>query len=110
MGLSVLLSFILGVSSLIWTSGTLASDLQGQRLSPSPANLLQTQHDIRDGHLTTRTAQTYVPNGEPWYDVDGNMIQAWGGSIYQEASTYYWIGQNSPSTGGLPSNITALAK
>lgn len=34
-----------------------------------------------------------MPNGEPWYDTDGNRINAHGGSIYEENGTYYWYGE-----------------
>jgi hypothetical protein len=40
---------------------------------------------------------TAVPNGEDWYDTDGEAIGAWGGNVYLEDSMYYWVGQSVPS-------------
>jgi hypothetical protein len=34
-----------------------------------------------------------LPNGQPWYDMQGNRINAHGGSIYHENGTYYWYGE-----------------
>ena len=39
--------------------------------------------------------------GKPWLDIDGNPIQAHGGYMYYENSTYYWIGENKEFTDGV---------
>ncbi|MBQ1341791.1 MAG: family 43 glycosylhydrolase [Erysipelotrichaceae bacterium] len=39
--------------------------------------------------------------GKPWLDTDGNPIQAHGGYMYYENSTYYWIGENKEFTDGV---------
>jgi len=32
--------------------------------------------------------------GKPWYDINGNLIQAHGGSVLYHRGTYYWYGEN----------------
>ena len=36
--------------------------------------------------------------GRPWYDTDGKRIQAHGGSMYHDGSTFYWYGENKERT------------
>lgn len=33
-------------------------------------------------------------NGQPWRDVDGQLIQAHGGTILGHQGTYYWYGED----------------
>lgn len=33
-------------------------------------------------------------SGQPWYDTDGALIQAHGGSVLYHEGTYYWYGEN----------------
>lgn len=55
--------------------------------------------------LMAAESYTAVPNGEIWYDTDGNQIQAWGGSMLKEGDTYYWVGADmSTSLPGEPPN------
>lgn len=35
-----------------------------------------------------------IVNGEPWYDTEGDFIQAHGGDFLYENGTYYWFGEN----------------
>ena len=35
-----------------------------------------------------------MKNGQMWYDVDGNAIQAHGGMILEFEGTWYWYGEN----------------
>lgn len=60
----------------------------------------------------TRALAAYsaVPNGQEWYDTDGNPIWAFGGNYYEEDSTYYWVGQNKPSLGLQSSDEPAMIK
>lgn len=39
-----------------------------------------------------------IINGKPWYDNNGNRIQAHGGSILFHNNTYYWYGENKEKT------------
>ena len=32
--------------------------------------------------------------GQPWFDTDGNLIQAHGGYMFQENGKFYWYGEN----------------
>ena len=32
--------------------------------------------------------------GQPWYDTDGKLIQAHGGSVFTADGRYYWVGEN----------------
>ncbi len=34
-----------------------------------------------------------LANGQPWYDVDGNLINAHGAGILFHNKTYYWFGE-----------------
>ena len=36
--------------------------------------------------------------GRPWYDTNGTRIQAHGGSMYHDGSTFYWYGENKERT------------
>ena len=36
--------------------------------------------------------------GEPWYDTEGKLIQAHGGSIIVDNGVYYWYGENKDHT------------
>ncbi|MCM3659510.1 chitobiase/beta-hexosaminidase C-terminal domain-containing protein [Georgenia satyanarayanai] len=35
-----------------------------------------------------------VPVGQPWFDTDGNSIQAHGGGFLEHGGWYYWVGEN----------------
>ncbi|TAQ89901.1 hypothetical protein B7494_g1771 [Chlorociboria aeruginascens] len=47
---------------------------------------------------------TAVPNGQIWYDLDGNSIQSFGGGFLEVDSWYYWVGQIFSSSTGPPFN------
>ena len=47
----------------------------------------------------TAHAATVLP-GTPWYDTDGNELQAHGGGLVVEGETYYLIGENKTSREG----------
>ena len=38
--------------------------------------------------------------GRPWLDINGNRIQAHGGSLFYENGLYYWYGENKEKTDG----------
>ena len=38
--------------------------------------------------------------GQVWHDTEGKRIQAHGGSIYYENSTFYWYGEDKTYTDG----------
>ena len=38
--------------------------------------------------------------GQPWYDTDGKLIQAHGGSVFPADGRYYWVGENKEFTDG----------
>lgn len=61
----------------------------------------------------TALAGTVLP-GIPWYDTDGQLLQAHGGGIVQEGDTFYLIGENKTSRegneGGNSFNSVAVSK
>ena len=36
--------------------------------------------------------------GQPWYDMEGKLIQAHGGSVLYHDNTFYWYGENKENT------------
>lgn len=64
----------------------------------------------RASHESKAEQYTAVPNGKEWHDINGNVIQAWGGNYYEEDSTFYWVGQNLPSIGLQASDDFAMIK
>lgn len=53
------------------------------QLDPRAANALPGQPNY-----------TAIPNGQSWYDTDGNLIDNFGGGFLKVDSWYYWIGQS----------------
>ena len=47
----------------------------------------------------TQKYKSFHP-GQPWYDTNGNRIQAHGGAVFYEAGNYYWYGENKEYTDG----------
>src|SRR6202000_1159165 len=47
---------------------------------------------------------TILTNGQTWYDVDGNPINAGSGDIIQVGPTYYWYG-----TGSVPFDVNVYS-
>ncbi len=43
---------------------------------------------VRDGDYTS------VPVGQPWFDTEGNSIQAHGGGFLEHDGAYYWVGED----------------
>jgi hypothetical protein len=41
------------------------------------------------------SAPGYIRPGQPWYDTEGNRIYAGGGGFWQDAGTYYWVGEGN---------------
>ena len=39
------------------------------------------------------TVNSFKP-GQPWYDTEGKLIQAHGGSVLYHEGTYYWFGED----------------
>lgn len=74
----------------------------------SPLDIGQSDHWTRDVQLDARAAlaarseYTAVPNGQTWYDTDGNPIEAFGGGFLKVDSWYYWVGQPFSAATGPP--------
>ncbi len=47
---------------------------------------------------------TAIPNGQLWYDTDGNSIQAFGGGFLKVDTWFYWVGQVFSASTGPPYN------
>ncbi|KAJ9134339.1 Coagulation factor 5 8 type domain-containing protein [Pleurostoma richardsiae] len=101
------LAVTLGLGGAVF--GLPAVDPSGGEFSSHAVQLPRVYGAVQGTSLNARAAQTYtsIPNGQIWNDVSGNMIGAWGGNVYKEDSTYYWIGQNTPGSASL-STGTAL--
>ena len=52
-------------------------------------------HDARARPAVVNDA---IHPGKPWFDTDGNRIQAHGGSMHHEGGTFYWYGENKEHT------------
>ncbi|KAH8887997.1 coagulation factor 5 8 type domain-containing protein [Thozetella sp. PMI_491] len=88
---------------LLAASGWLGGAFAESRTRLQPSNLAYDASNPwsrGNAALRVRDLLPYkaVPNGENWYDIAGDRIKAWGGNIYAENSTFYWVGQNSPSS------------
>lgn len=46
-----------------------------------------------DSRSPAQPSYTAIPNGQPWYDTDGNLIENFGGGFLQVDSWFYWVGQ-----------------
>lgn len=58
---------------------------------------------------TVSLAASWITPGAVWKDTSGNTIDAHGGMIYQQGTTFYWVGQSaSNSKCWRPSPITSL--
>lgn len=65
----------------------------------------ETQLDPRAGAaLPGQPNYTAIPNGQAWYDTDGNSIQAFGGGFLLVDTWYYWVGQIFSASTGPPYN------
>jgi hypothetical protein len=44
--------------------------------------------------VSKRATVSYIVPGAVWYDTDGVRIDAHGGQVWQQGSTFYWIGSS----------------
>ena len=51
---------------------------------------------VYDVPQSGQNSQNGLQNLTAWKDVDGNVIQAHGGSVLKDGDTFYWVGQGAP--------------
>jgi hypothetical protein len=80
------------------TSGVVAASALGANsatAAPAPAPGPDAHIPAVPGQVHKPQRYKAVPNGQTWFDTDGNAISAQGGGFLKVDSTYYWVGQDT---------------
>lgn len=101
----------------LYTNATIVWD-KIPKANYAQAGTFQTQGTIKGSSTrVTATIEVFatgdhtssVRNGEYWYDTDGAMIQAHGGTIVQSGDTYYWFGEDKTHNSAVLNGVSVYS-